>query len=342
VVDKDGKKMSKSLGNVISPKQIVDTMGADILRLWVASADYRNEITISDEILKRVADGYRRIRNTARFLIGNLSEFDEKAELLKFEECTLIDRWAIELAEKLQNEILEDYQNYQFHQIYQKFHHFCSQEMGAFYLDILKDRLYTAKKGSKARTSAQTAMHHILQAMIRWMAPIMTFTADEIWKLLGNKDNVLFEEWYQFPEFKQAENWDQKNWDIIQEIRDANSKLLEELRIKGEIGSSLDASVKLYLDESLYEQLYTLNNELKFILITSEAEILPMTEKPDDAVICQLDEVKVAIKVTVAKGEKCVRCWHKTVEVGKIPEHPEICGRCVENIEGNGEVRVFA
>ncbi|HFC30189.1 MAG TPA: isoleucine--tRNA ligase, partial [Oceanospirillales bacterium] len=221
VVDKDGKKMSKSVGNVVAPKQIIATYGADILRLWVASADYRNEITISDEIMKRVADGYRRIRNTARFLLGNLHEFDAE-KLLDVNDCVLLDQWAIKQASQLQKEIEVDYANYQFHQIYQKMSSFCSQEMGAFYLDVLKDRLYTVKKDTKARLSAQTAMYHILQAMIRWMAPIMTYTADEIWRLIGNENNILFEQWYQIPHVNDANDssndWNDDNWQLINEI----------------------------------------------------------------------------------------------------------------------------
>ncbi|VAW40132.1 Isoleucyl-tRNA synthetase, partial [hydrothermal vent metagenome] len=241
VVDKDGKKMSKSMGNVIAPKQIVDTMGADILRLWVASADYRNEITISDEIMKRVADGYRRIRNTARFLLGNLNEFDASTQLLEVNDCILLDQWAIRRAGQLQAEIIADFEGYQFHQIYQKLSSFCSQDMGAFYLDILKDRLYTAGKNSRVRRSAQTAMYHILQAMIRWMAPIMTYTADEIWQLTGNEKSILFEQWYIIPALKDNNDWSDANWNLLREMRNASSKLLEQMRIKGDIGSSLDA-----------------------------------------------------------------------------------------------------
>ena len=342
VVDKDGKKMSKSLGNVIAPKQIVDTMGADILRLWVASADYRNEITISDEILKRVADGYRRIRNTARFLIGNLNNFDANSDLLQIKDCTLLDQWAINLCNKLQTNIIADYNNYQFHQIYQKLHHFCSQDMGAFYLDVLKDRLYTAKTDSVARRSAQTAMHHILQAMIRWMAPIMTYTADEIWRLIGNEENILFEQWYEIPKVPVSQQWDAANWDEIREIRHANSKLLEQMRIDGKIGSSLDAAVNIYIEESSYQKLHLINAELRFVLITSVAQFLPIKEKSDKAVACKLENTTVYIDAQVASGDKCVRCWHKQENVGINKQYEELCSRCVENIVGNGELRVYA
>ncbi len=342
VVDKDGKKMSKSLGNIIAPKQLIDTYGADILRLWCASADYSKEITISDEIMKRVSDGYRRIRNTARFFMGNLNEFDASTQLLNVENCTLLDQWAIRKAGQLQAEIIDDYNSYQFHNIYQKMSSFCSQDMGAFYLDVLKDRLYTTKTDSPARRSAQTAMHHILQSLIRWMAPVMTYTADEIWKLLGNQENILFEQWYDIPQLADNKQFSDANWELLRDVRNANTKLLEQLRIKGDIGSSLDASVKIYVEDETYQQLKVINDELRFVLITSGAQILPLSDKPDNAQECQLEEGVVYIVADVASGEKCVRCWHKRESVGKNKTHPELCGRCIENIEGQGEVRIYA
>ncbi len=342
VVDKDGRKMSKSLGNIIAPKQLIDTYGADILRLWCASTDYTKEITISDEIMKRVADGYRRIRNTSRFFIGNLNDFDASTQLLDVQDCTLLDQWAIRQARLLQDKIVSDYENYQFHQIYQNMSSFCSQEMGAFYLDVLKDRLYTAKKDSKARLSAQTAMHHILQALIRWMTPIMTYTADEIWKLLGNEENILFEQWYDIPQVDENSQWPDKKWDAIREIRNANTKLLEQLRGAGDIGSSLDADVTIYASEEKYTELKDINDELRFVLITSAAKILPLSEKPDDAVECDIEEEKVFIVAQVAKGEKCTRCWHKRESVGANDKHPELCGRCITNVDGDGEQRAYA
>ncbi|MCF6288489.1 MAG: isoleucine--tRNA ligase [Proteobacteria bacterium] len=342
VVGKDGRKMSKSLGNFISLKQVIDTYGADVLRLWCASADYSKEITISDEIMKRVSDGYRRIRNTARFLIGNLNEFDVATQLLKVADCTLLDQWAIRKAGQLQVAIIEDFNNYQFHNIYQKISSFCSQDMGAFYLDVLKDRLYTTKKDANARLSAQTAMYHILQAMIRWIAPIITYTADEIWRLLGNEEHVLFEQWYAIPAVTDTIAWSDTNWDIIQEIRNANAKLLEQMRISGDIGSSLDASVKIYVDNDMYAQLNSINEELRFVLITSQAQLLPIAQKPDNAVECKLEQDTVYILADVAAGEKCVRCWHKLEDVGHNVTHPELCGRCIDNIDGQGEIRKYA
>lgn len=214
--------------------------------------------------------------------------------------------------------------------------------MGAFYLDVLKDRLYTAKTDSIARRSAQTAMHHILQALIRWMAPIMTYTADEIWKLIGNEENILFEQWYDIPQITDNSQWSDENWELIREIRTANTKLLEQLRINGDIGSSLDASVDIYVKDETHQQLKAINNELRFVLITSGARILPLSEKPDDAQECFLEDGAVYIVAEVASGEKCVRCWHKRESVGTNKEHPELCGRCIENIEGQGEVRIYA
>ena len=342
VVGQDGRKMSKSLGNFISLKQIVDTYGADILRLWCASADYSKEITISDEVMKRVSDGYRRIRNTARFFMGNLNEFDASSQLLNIGDCALLDQWAIRKAGQLQAEIVEDYNNYQFHNIYQKISSFCSQDMGAFYLDVLKDRLYTAKTDSDARRSAQTAMHHILQSLVRWMAPIMTYTADEIWKLIGNEENILFEQWYDIPKVANNSDLSDDNWELIRDIRNANTKLLEQLRINGDIGSSLDASVDIYVEDETYKQLSSINDELRFVLITSGAQMLPLSEKPDNAQECQLEEGTVYIVAEVASGEKCVRCWHKRESVGTNNKHPELCGRCVENIDGKGEIRTYA
>ncbi|MFK8011659.1 MAG: isoleucine--tRNA ligase [Marinicellaceae bacterium] len=342
VVDKNGKKMSKSLRNIIPPQQMIDTYGADILRLWCASADYSKEITISDEIMKRVADGYRRIRNTSRFLIGNLHDFDSKTEVLELDQCTLLDQWAVKLTQDLQLEILEGYNNYQFHQVYQKLSSFCSQDMGAFYLDIIKDRLYTAKTDSLARKSAQTAMHHILQSIIRWMAPIMTYTADEIWRLIGNDKNILFEKWYDMPSTSKKPDWKDENWQIIKEIRNASSKLLEQMRVKGEIGSSLDASVNVYVEDEIYEQLNGINNELRFVLITSAAQILPVSAKTSNATKFELEDSNIYIDAEVATGDKCVRCWHKREDVGQNPNHLELCGRCIENIEGEGEIRVYA
>jgi len=327
VVDKDGKKMSKSLGNVISPKDVVNTLGADILRLWVSSADYRGEMTISDEILNRAADGYRRIRNTARFMLGNLNEFS-LSDTLPLDQCTEIDLWAIDRVATLQNEVISHYDSYQLHLVYQKIHHFCSQDMGAFYLDVVKDRLYTCHKNSVARKSAQTAMFHVLNSLQHLIAPILTFTADEIRLSRGGEQHVLFSSWY-----------------VIAEIRQAVSKQLETLRVAGDIGSSLDAEVGLFLQNELYTTLSDLNDEMRFVLITSEAQIKTWADKSDTNDLTEIELPSghsIGLVVAKATGEKCERCWHIRSDVGINLAHPTICGRCVENVDGEGEQRSFA
>jgi len=339
VVDKDGKKMSKSLGNVVSPKDVVNTLGADILRLWVASADYRGEMTISDEILNRAADGYRRIRNTARFMLGNLNEFGQD-DLLPLTQCTELDQWAIAQAKQLQQDILGHYDQYQLHLVYQKLHHFCSQDMGAFYLDVIKDRLYTCRTDSVARKSAQTAMYHVLHALTRLMAPILTFTADEIRLSAGHEEHILFSSWYEFPDT--AEHQSDVDWAAIAAIRQAVSKQLELLRVAGEIGSSLDAQVTLYLDDNLLLSLQPVSDELRFVLITSAANIEPMSAAGSAATVVLETGQRIAIAASKATGEKCERCWHIRPDVGQHEAHPALCGRCVENVDGEGEQRRFA
>ncbi len=341
VVDKDGKKMSKSIGNVVSPTDVVNTLGADILRLWVASADYRGEMTISDEILNRAADGYRRIRNTMRFMLGNLNEFSE-SDALDMAECAQLDQWAVRKAKALQDEVLALYDSYQLHLVYQKVLHFCSQEMGAFYLDVIKDRLYTANVNSDARKSAQTAMYHITQSLVRLIAPILTFTADEIWKSLGNEGHILFEQYLDFPEWQADGQLTDEDWAQISEIRQAVSKQLEQLRSQGEIGSSLEADVSLFLPPALLSKVSSFGDELRFVLITSEAKAYPIEDKPEGAEQLAMSFGDIAVASSVAQGEKCVRCWHIREDVGSVSGHEDICGRCVENIETDGESRRFA
>ncbi len=348
VVDANGRKMSKSLGNVVDPRQIIDKMGADILRLWVASADYRNEMTISDEILKRVADAYRRIRNTARFLLGNLHDFNPENHALPLDQLAHLDQWAVRRAGALQKEITNAYQRYQFHQVYQKLHHFCSQEMGAFYLDVLKDRLYTARADSPARRSAQTALYHILQALVRWMAPVLTFTADEVRSNMPagsgtEQKHILFATWYEFPKLPEdSVEWSDSHWALIESIREATKKHLEALRTAGDIGSSLDAAVTLYLPDTLYRRLHSIGDELRFVLITSAAEIIPAGEQTNDARPIEVAGQAAAIRVVPATGNKCVRCWHIRPDVGQNNDHPQLCGRCIVNVDGPGETRTFA
>jgi isoleucyl-tRNA synthetase len=340
VVDAEGRKMSKSLGNVISPTKVMNTLGADVMRLWVAAADYRGEMTVSDEILKRVSDAYRRIRNTVRFLLGNLDGFSPD-EGLDPQDMLPLDRWAVDRAAQLQEQVQTAYDDYQFLQIYQKVHHFCAVDMGAFYLDILKDRLYTTGYDSVARRSAQTAMYHVLEAMVRWIAPVLSFTAEEIHQHVpGARSNSIFlETWYEgLFQLDDAET-QRKRWQQIIAVREEVSKSIEAVRRDGKAGSSLAVEVDLWLDGELREALDWLGDELRFMLLTSEARVGDAASAPPGAEKVQLEYGSLAMLVTPTEHEKCVRCWHYRADVGSHAEHPEICGRCVENISGSGEIR---
>jgi len=344
-VDAKGQKMSKSKGNVVAPQKVVNRLGADILRLWVAATDYRNEMTVSDEILNRVADSYRRIRNTARYLLSNLNGFDPRTDMLAADELLPLDRWAVARTLQIQDELITAYNEYQFHVIYQKLHNFCNVDMGSFYLDVTKDRQYTTRENSIARRSAQTAMYHIAEAMVRWLAPILSFTAEEIWQHMPGKrgESVFLQDWYSGLFSLQAgEQFDQAFWPLLMETREAVSKELEQLRVAGGIGSGLDAEVDLYCGQELFEQLSKLKDELRFVLITSYARVHRDTDKTDDAVHFTLstnDEVWVA--VSACAHHKCTRCWHHREDLGQHEEHPELCGRCIDNIDGDGEPREF-
>jgi isoleucyl-tRNA synthetase len=345
-VDAQGKKMSKSLGNVIAPQKIVGTLGADILRLWVASSDYSNEMTVSDEILKRSADSYRRIRNTARFLLANLNGFDPASDKLKNNQLLSLDRWAIARTLELQNEIIAAYKEFNFHLIYQKLQHFCNVDMSSFYLDIIKDRQYTTQSNSIARRSAQTALYHISEAMCRWIAPILSFTAEEIWHAIpGERSNsVLLESWYpNLTSLDAAEKMNMAFWQTILNIRSSVSKELETLRADKTIGSSLDAEVILYVDMELQSVLETLGKELRFVLITSKASVENINEADETCIETAIDSGQtIKIKAFASADTKCIRCWHHREDVGSNVEHPELCGRCVENVAADGEQRLFA
>ena len=332
VVDGAGHKMSKSKGNVVAPQKVMDTYGADILRLWVASTDYSGELTISDEILKRVAESYRRIRNTLRFLMANLADFDEKKDLLPVDQWMEIDRYALVLTEKLQTEILGDFDRYEFHLAVQKFVGFCSEDLGSFYLDILKDRLYTTGETSHARRAAQSALHHITHAMMRLMAPILSFTANEIWQTLGlDKDATVFEElWYQLPAHGLGVDRIQA-WEAIIEVRGLAAKEIEVLRAAGQVGSSLQAELELHASGAKFDALNSLNEDLRFAMITSGAKVYKV-----------VDEANEKILVKASAHTKCDRCWHYREDVGVNAEHPSICGRCVSNLFGQGEQRTHA
>ena len=343
-VDGQGRKMSKSIGNTIAPQDVMNKLGADILRLWVASTDYTGEIAVSDEILKRSADAYRRIRNTARFLLANLNGFNPATDSVKPEDMVVLDRWAVGCALEAQVDILASYESYDFHEVVQRLMRFCSVEMGSFYLDIIKDRQYTAKSDSVARRSCQTALYHIAQALVRWMAPIMSFTADEIWNYLpGEHDQYVFTgEWYEGL-FGLAEDEAMGNvfWDTLLTVRGEVNKVIEQARADKLLGGSLEAAVTLYADSELAAKLNSLGDELRFVLLTSDATVADYATAGADA---QQSEVLKGLKVSLRKadGEKCPRCWHFTRDIGQVAEHAEVCGRCVSNIAGDGEQRKFA
>ena len=335
-VDEKGHKMSKSLGNTIAPQKVVNNLGADILRLWVAATDYSGEMSASDEILKRMADSYRRMRNTARFLLGNLHGFDPAADRVPIDELVDIDLWAIQRAAQLQETILDAYERYAFHRVYQELHNFCIVDMGGFYLDILKDRLYTTGAESHSRRSAQTAMYHIIEAMARWLAPILSFTAEEIWKELpGERDASVFLS--QFNELP-VNGATAVDWNSLILVRETVSKALEDLRDAGGIGSALEATAVIYADGGLNTALKMLGDELRFVFITSAASVRPLADAPANAV--SGDGFRVL--VGASEFEKCVRCWHRREDVGSVAGHEEICGRCAINVDGSGEERRFA
>ncbi|RKS86865.1 isoleucyl-tRNA synthetase [Orbus hercynius] len=341
VVDGQGRKMSKSLGNIVTPQEVMNKLGADILRLWIASTDYSGEISYSEEIIKRSADSYRRIRNTARFLLANLNGFNPETDLVKAEDMVVLDRWAVSVAREAQAEIIEAYDNYDFHKVVQRIMQFCSVEMGSFYLDIIKDRQYTAKGDSVARHSCQTALYHIAQAMVRWIAPVLSFTADEVWQYLpGTKPSefVFTDEWYQdLFTLADSESMNSEYWGHILQIRDAVNKVLEQGRNDKVIGGSLEAAVTLYADESLFSSLSSLQNELRFVLLTSKAEVKPLAQAPSEAVKTEMAGLKIVL--AKAPGDKCPRCWHYTVD-NDATTH--LCQRCDSNIHGSGEIRRFA
>jgi isoleucyl-tRNA synthetase len=345
-VDAQGQKMSKSRGNVVSPQAVMKTLGADILRLWVAATDYSGEMAVSDEILKRMADAYRRIRNTARFLLANLHDFEPDRDQVSPDRLLALDRWAVDAALQLQQQVRQAYEDYQFHLIYQQAQRFCAVDMGGFYLDIIKDRQYTAQKKSLIRRSAQTALYHIVEALVRWLAPILSFTGDEIWRLIpgSRAESVFLSTWYEDLFGLDARAvFSSADWVRVIEIRDAVSKQLEGLRNASEIGSSLDADVTLYAQGPTLDLLKRLNDELRFVLITSYARVLEADGRPEEAVQVKLSAGDMLyIKAVACEYAKCVRCWHRREDVGLHSEHPELCGRCVSNVAGSGEQRRYA
>ncbi len=343
VVDAKGHKMSKSLGNVVSPIDVVKRYGADVLRLWVAAANYRDDLTVSDEILKRSADAYRRIRNTTRFLLSNLYDFNPEKDQVPFDDMLALDRWVVDRAHNLQQKVIAAYDDFQFHHIYQDIHNFCAVTLGSFYLDILKDRQYTCKSDGRPRRSSQTAMYLILEALVRWIAPILSFTAEEIWQHMPGErgESVFLDGWYKgLKVLPETDPLDADFWQQIQLVRDEVNKVLEARRKAGDIGSALDANVTLYVDEKLLTQLQALGEELRFVLITSAAQVLPEKEKSELA--CATEMPGLRVQVDVSRHNKCERCWQHVADVGENAEHATICGRCVANVYGEGEQRQYA
>ncbi|MDC0686427.1 isoleucine--tRNA ligase [Mitsuaria sp. RG] len=342
-VDENGRKMSKSLGNTIEPQKVNDTLGADIMRLWVSATDYSGEMAVSDQILQRSADAYRRIRNTARFLLSNLSGFDPARDLLPAEDMLALDRWAVDRTLLLQRELEEHYGEYRFWNVYSKIHNFCVQELGGFYLDIIKDRQYTTGANSVARRSCQTALFHISEALVRWIAPILAFTADELWQYLPGERNesVMLNTWYEgLSELPEGFELGREYWERIMAAKTAVNKELENQRAAKAIGGNLQAEVTLFADDALSADLNKLGDELRFVLITSAASVVPFVQAPADAVTTEVEGLK--LKVVKSGHAKCGRCWHFRADVGSHPEHPEICSRCVDNLSGSGEVRHYA
>ncbi len=341
-VDGEGRKMSKSLGNIIPAKKAMNDLGADILRLWVAATDFRGEVAVSDEIFKRTSDSYRRIRNTMRFLLSNLNGFDPAQDALTFDELLSLDKWAIDRTRSLQDEIVAAYESYQFHIIYQKLHNFCSSDLGGFYLDIIKDRQYTTGADSVARRSAQTAMCHIGEALVRWIAPILSFTAEEIWEALPGErgESVFLAAWYEgLAMLDTGDAMGVAYWEGVMAVRTAVNREMERLRADGGLRGSLDAEVTLYCSESLMQLLVPLGDELRFVLISSAARLAPLEEAGDAAAT---DVEGLAVHVTASGEEKCERCWHRRPDVGASEEHPTLCGRCIDNVFGSGEQRRYA
>ncbi|MDE2309258.1 MAG: isoleucine--tRNA ligase [Betaproteobacteria bacterium] len=334
VVDGHGHKMSKSRGNVIAPQKVLDTLGADILRLWAASTDYSGELTISDEILKRVVESYRRIRNTLRFLLANIADYDHSRHALPVEQWLEIDRYALALAGSLQDEVIADYSRYEFHLIAQKLQTFCSEDLGGFYLDILKDRLYTAGEDSRARRSAQNALYHITHSLVRLMAPVLSFTGEEVWEVLsGKRDASVFEQgWYELPDLPETDDPALlQNWTVICAWRGKANKQIEEVRAAGHIGQALAAELDIYAAGDDFNLLSRLGDDLRFVMITSRAMVHRAASAAEQRIV-----------VTPSNHTKCERCWHYRDDVGSDAGHPTLCGRCVSNLFGNGEARRYA
>jgi isoleucyl-tRNA synthetase len=341
-VDANSRKMSKSLGNVVTPPQVMKIFGADIIRLWVSATDYRGEIIVSDEFFTRTSDSYRRVRNTMRFLLSNLNGFDPERDAIPTEKMLALDRWIVDVAARVQDEIRADYDEYQFRNVYTKLHNFCVEELSSFYLDIIKDRQYTTQSQSLARRSAQTALWHIAEAFVRWAAPILSFTAEEIWEAMPGKreESVFLAQWYtglaRLPENQPLLS--RTYWDQILTVKSAVNKEIEEARNRREIGSGLSAEVELFVSPELRKSLELLGDELRFVLITSAARLHALSDQ--GGVETNLEGLRVS--VLPSQYQKCARCWHYRADVGSNPTYVDICARCAENVSGKGEIRHYA
>lgn len=347
-VDAKGYKLSKSKGNTkgFEPQELANKYGIDIVRLWVGSSDYRYEMAVSNEGFARTTDMYRRIRNTIRFLLANTDDFDPATDMVDANTLVSLDKYILKRAEAVQADIRQSYTNMDFHQVCQAVVGFCSQDLGGFYLDIIKDRQYTTKANGEARRSAQTAIYHIAHALLRWIAPILSFTAQEAWKILkgphtSNGDGYIFtEEWYEFPPVV-LDDVSESDWQAILNVKEAVNKAYEIARTDKVINANLSANVTVYAPDTTMASLNRLGDELKFVFISSQASVKPFAEKPSDVTYSDEDS-QVAVVVKPATGEKCIRCWHIREDIGINPAHPEICGRCAQNVEGQGEVRHYA
>ena len=336
-VDQKGHKMSKSVGNVVPPQKVVNSLGADILRLWIGSTDYSGEMTVSDEILNRSADSYRRIRNTMRFMLANMEGFDPSKDLVDIDQMLILDKWIVSKTAELQKNVISEYDEYNFHFAMKAILNFCTNDLGGFYLDIIKDRQYTTQSDSLARRSAQSALFHISHAMVRWLAPILSFTAEEIWQFLPGTSNesIFLQTWYEGLEAK----FNNHSIDVSRDINSHLRKELEEMRRDKIIGSSLDAEVDIYCEDENYQALLEMKDELRFVFITSDAKVHPLKDKPVNAK--DIDN-SLAILVRKSEYEKCDRCWHHRPEIGQNILHKDLCSRCIENVTGDGETRIFA
>ncbi|MDP5341962.1 MAG: isoleucine--tRNA ligase [Litorivicinaceae bacterium] len=339
-VDQHGRKMSKSLGNVIPPQDVMNSLGADVLRLWIASTDFTKEMTVSNEILSRTSDTYRRIRNTCRFILANLNGFDPATDACAPEHWIALDGEMIRRTDATQARIMTLYEHYSFSEVTQAIHHFCVDDLGGFYLDVIKDRQYTCPRNSIARRSCQTALYHIIDAMVRWMAPILSFTAQEVWEAMPGDRSHPFVFAVTTAEIP-AGSPSGLQWPLIQSVKAVVNQALETLRAAGTIKGSLSADVTLYAEGEVFQALNALGDELRFVTITSEARLLPANQRTAEAV-SDASLPGLWVEVVSVHHAKCERCWHHRSEVGSVSAHPSLCGRCVTNIEGSGEVRQFA